>query len=72
MLLYTLTQVFFARAHMHMASKYETDSETGTAIAHYVRAKDYLSKLPKLPTQALVSWVNSIVKCANDAHGKAV
>lgn len=63
--------VFFTRAHLHLAVKNEEDKESGIAIAYYIKAKEYLAKMPKMPTGPLTAWVNSIVNAVNAAHDKA-
>lgn len=65
------TCIFNARAHLHLAVKSEADGEMGIAIAHYQQAKQHLSKLPRMPTQPLTTWVNSIVNSVNTAHDDA-
>ncbi|KAG5475399.1 hypothetical protein LSCM1_03512 [Leishmania martiniquensis] len=63
--------LFKARAHLHLGVKSEDDGDLGAAIAHYRKAKEHLTRLPRMPTQPLTLWVNSIVTSANVAEEKA-
>lgn len=63
--------LFKARAHLHLGAKGEAEGEMGEAIAHYRRAKEHLTKLPRMPNQPLTIWVNSIVTSTNTAEDKA-
>ncbi|KAG5501515.1 hypothetical protein JKF63_03344 [Porcisia hertigi] len=63
--------IFTARAYLHLGVQYEDSGEIGEAIAHYRKAKEHLGKLPRMPTQPLTLWVNSIVTSANTAEDKA-
>ncbi|KAG5475658.1 hypothetical protein LSCM4_04240 [Leishmania orientalis] len=63
--------IFKARAHLHLGVKNEEDGDIGAAIAHYRKAKEHLVKLPRMTTQPLTLWVNSIVTSANMAEDKA-
>ncbi|XQJ28132.1 BRO1-like domain/ALIX V-shaped domain binding to HIV, putative [Leishmania guyanensis] len=63
--------IFKARAHLHLGIKSEEEGEMGEAIAHYRKAKEHLMKLPRMTTQSLTVWVNSIVTSANTVEEKA-
>ncbi|KAK7195312.1 Topoisomerase II-associated protein PAT1 [Novymonas esmeraldas] len=63
--------LFKARAHLHLGVKSEGEGEMGEAIAHYRRAKEHLAKLPRMTTQPLTLWVNSVVTGSNTAEAKA-
>ncbi|KAH9586543.1 ALIX V-shaped domain [Trypanosoma melophagium] len=71
-MLSTMALIFNARAHLHLAVMREDAGEMGIAIAHYNKAQDFLSKLPKISNDDLRSCVNSIINNVNKAHEKAI
>ncbi|KEG11458.1 programmed cell death 6-interacting protein [Trypanosoma grayi] len=72
LLLTSMGLVLNARSHLHLAVLKADDGEVGVAIAHFESAQDYFSKLPKMPTSELRSWINSIINTVNNEHDKTI
>ncbi|KAF8298416.1 putative BRO1-like domain/ALIX V-shaped domain binding to HIV [Trypanosoma cruzi] len=68
----TMGTVFYARSHLHLATSMADTECIGTAIAHFEKAKSYLTDIPKLSTNELRNWINGIIANVNKEHEKAI
>ncbi|CCW71036.1 unnamed protein product [Phytomonas sp. Hart1] len=65
------TCIFEVRACLHLAVKYEEDSKMGAAIGYYNKALRFLDKLPKISSDSMAMWVDSVTKNVKTAYKKA-
>lgn len=67
-----MAQVFFARAHLHLATERMDAGEVGEAIGRFNSAIAHISRVTKFTNGNMNSWVKGINAAVTDQHAKAV